>query len=127
MPCPSPRSGPWDSDPITRSIAPDAAPASSPCAPPPSAPPRRGSACWSPPGDRRRACLPGPGCRMATLPNLAHAALLLDLQRAALAGLEGQVQSLKAESRDLAGAVSDGLISLAGGRQVGHANPRAPA
>jgi PAS domain S-box-containing protein len=47
---------------------------------------------------------------MAIIANLAHAALLLQLQRAALIGLEEQVQALKAESRDLAAAVTDGLI-----------------
>jgi PAS domain S-box-containing protein len=62
---------------------------------------------------------------MAIIADLAHAAVLLHLQRAALGALEGQVQSLKAESRDLAAAVTDGLISLDEALQIVHANPRA--
>ena len=64
---------------------------------------------------------------MTLLADLAHAALLLTLQRSSLALLEGQVHSLKAESRDLAGAVSDGLISVDEALHVVHANARAAA
>ena len=64
---------------------------------------------------------------MALLADLTHAALLLNLQRSALVLLEGQVQSLKAESRDLASAVSDGLISVDESLRVVHVNARAAA
>jgi PAS domain S-box-containing protein len=62
---------------------------------------------------------------MAIIADLAHAAFLLHLQRTALADLEQQVQSLMAEGRDLAAAVTDGLISLDEALRVVHANPRA--
>jgi PAS domain S-box-containing protein len=62
---------------------------------------------------------------MSIIADLAHAALLLNLQRAALAGLEQKVQSLKAEARDLAAAVTDGLISLDDSLRIVHANPSA--
>ena len=61
------------------------------------------------------------------LADLAHAALLVNVQRSALTGLERQVQSLKAESRDVAGAVSDGLISVDEALRVVYTNPRAAA
>jgi PAS domain S-box-containing protein len=61
---------------------------------------------------------------MTIIADLAHAAVLLQLQRTALASLEQQMQSLKAESRDLAAAVTDGLISLDDSLRVVHANPR---
>ncbi|HSR47274.1 MAG TPA: ATP-binding protein [Anaerolineales bacterium] len=62
---------------------------------------------------------------MALLADIAHAALLLHLQRTSLSALEAQVQALKAESRDLAGSVSDGLISLDEAMRVVSANPLA--
>jgi PAS domain S-box-containing protein len=62
---------------------------------------------------------------MTLIADIAHASLLLNLQRASLSALETQVQSLKAESRDLTAAVSDGLISLDEALRVVHANPRA--
>lgn len=62
---------------------------------------------------------------MGIIADLAHAALLLGLQRGALVRLEQQVQALKAEARDLAGAVTDGLITLDESLRVVHANGRA--
>ncbi len=62
---------------------------------------------------------------MAVLADMAHAALLLALQRSSLGGLEIQIQSLKAESRDLSDAVSDGMISVDEALRVVHANRRA--
>jgi hypothetical protein len=59
---------------------------------------------------------------MSLLADLAHAALLLSLQRSALASLEAQVQALKAESRDLASAISDGLITVDDALRAVHAN-----